>query len=71
MCRHFAHREISWMFDQMSRDYLESPSEVWQRRTGLEESTAVRAEEKNYQARIQNGLDLAAEYLMNLWSRGK
>ena len=69
MCRHFAHREISWMFYQMIRDYPDSPSKVWQRRTGLEKPPEVRAEEEKYQARIQTGLDLMAEYLMDLWGK--
>lgn len=70
MCRQrFANGEISWAFDQMIRDYSDSPSKVWQRRTGLEEPPEVRAEEEKYQARIQNGLYLTAEYFMDLWSK--
>lgn len=72
MCRRrFANREIFWTFDQVTRDYPDSPSKVWQRRTGLKEPLEVRAEEEKYRARIQNGLDLTAEYLTDFWSRGK
>ncbi len=54
MCRQrFANGEISWAFDQMIRDYPDSPSKVWQRRTGLEEPPEVRAEEEKYQARMR------------------
>ncbi|MBR0288056.1 MAG: hypothetical protein IJQ82_03660 [Selenomonadaceae bacterium] len=69
--RRFANGEISWMFDQMSRDYPDSPSKVWRQRTNSEELPEIRAEEEKYRARIQNGLDLMAEYLMDLWGRGK
>ena len=72
MCRQrFANGEIFWMFDQMSRDYPDSPSKVWRQRTNSEELPEIRAEEEKYRARIQNGLDLMAEYLMDLWGRGK
>lgn len=72
MCRRrFANREIFWTFDQVTRDYPDSPSKVWQRRTGLKEPLEVRAEEEKYRARIQNGLDLTAEYLTDFWSRSR
>ena len=72
MCRQrLANREIFWLFDQVSRDYADSPSKVWQQRTNLEEPPEVRAEEEKYQARIQNGLDLMAEYLTDFWSRSR
>ena len=72
MCRRrFDKGEISWMICQASRDYPDSPSKVWRQRTGLEEPPEIRIEEEKYRARIENGLDLMAEYLTNLWTQSR
>ena len=64
----FEKREISWLFDQVSRYYPDSPSKFWRQRTDLEEPPEVRVEEENYRARIKNGFDLLGKFFIDIWT---
>ena len=78
MCRQrFFNEELIWSFNQISGHYPDSPAKIWCKQQGLDFRKPqclpleVRAEEEKYQARIQNGLDLMGEFLVEFWRRGR